>query len=147
MMRTLLITVGAAAAVFVGGTSAITAQSRGPARPLLYPLSWQDQDAARGNGCQLSFDAGRRTYVYVIGHSFMIKTGSGRAVCRISDAQFAALSEGGSQSCQGLRLTVRRTGPSVANEPSDSASAPAMLTVTGERGQSWSLRGQWGSAC
>ena len=135
-----------AATVFVAGTSAIIAQPGGSARPLLYPLSGQDQDAARGSGCQLSFDAGRRTYVYVIGHSFMIKTGLGRAVCRISDSQFSALSEGGSQTCQGLRLTIRRTGASVAHEASDSASAPATLTATGG-GRSWSLRGQWGSAC
>jgi hypothetical protein len=135
-----------AAAVFVAGTSAIIAQSRGQGRPLLFPLSGQDQEAAHGSGCQLSFDAGRSTFVYVIGHDFMIKTGTGRAVCHISDAQFAALSEGGTQSCQGLRLTIRQTGQSVGHQESDSASAPATLTVAGG-GRTWSARGHWGSAC
>jgi len=76
----------------------------------------------------------------------MIRTRAGRTVCRISDRQFSALSEGGSQVCGGLRLTIRQTGQSVAHEASDSASAPARLTVTG-RGRPWTVRGQWGSAC
>ena len=135
-----------AVAVFAAGTSAILAQPRGQERPPLYPLSGQDQEAANGSGCQLSFNAGPRTYVYVIGHDFMIKTSTGRAVCHINDEEFAALSDGGVQSCQGLRLTIRETGQSVAHEASDSASAPATLTVTG-RGRPWTVSGQWGSAC
>ena len=135
-----------AATVFVAGTSAIVAQPGGAARPLLFPLSGQDQDAARGSGCQLSFDAGRRTLVYVIDHEFMIRTRAGRTVCRISDRQFARLSNGGAQVCGGLRLTIRETGRSVGHMESDSASAPATLTVAG-RGRPWTVRGRWGSAC
>ena len=136
-----------AGAVFLAGASALTAQPGGQERPPLYPLSAQDQEAANGSGCQVSFNAGRSTYVYVIDHDFMIKTHTGRTVCHISDEQFAALSNGsGVQSCQGLRLTIRETGPSVAHEASDSASAPATLTVEG-RGRPWTVRGHWGTAC
>ena len=116
------------------------------AAQLLFPLSGQDQDAAKGTGCQLSFDAGGSTYVYAIGHDFMIKTGAGRTVCRISDRQFAALPNGGSQSCAGHRLTIRETGRVDIQEASDSSSAPATLTVTnGDR--SWTVHGNWGTAC
>lgn len=132
--------------VFMAGSSVIAAQGRGGAAPLLRPLSEADQRAARGSGCQLSFDTGRSTLVYVIDHEFMIRTRAGRTVCRISDRQFSVLSNGGSHVCGGLRLTIRQTGRSVGHPESDSASAPATLTVAG-RGRPWTVRGQWGSAC
>jgi hypothetical protein len=132
--------------VFIAGTSAITAQpGGGPAAPLR-ALSERDQRAAHGSGCQLSFDAGRSTLVYVIDHEFMIRTNAGRAVCRITDRQFARLSGGGSQVCGGYRITIRETGRSVGHMESDSASSPATLTVAG-RGRPWTVRGHWGSAC
>lgn len=135
-----------AATVFAVGTSAIIAQpSRAGGAPLR-ALSERDLRAAHGSGCQLSFDAGRSTLVYVIDHEFMIRTGAGRTVCRISDRQFARLSGGGTQVCGGYRLTIRETGPSVGHQESDSASAPATLTVSG-RGRPWTVRGHWGSAC
>jgi hypothetical protein len=117
-----------------------------PAGAPLRPLSERDQNAAHGSGCQLSFDTGRSTLVYVIGHEFMIRTGAGRTVCRISDRQFGDLSDGGSLSCGGYRITIRQTGRTIGNEASDSASTPAMLTVAG-RGRPWTVRGHWGSAC
>ena len=135
-----------AATVFVAGSSALTAQPRGAGAAPLRALSERDMQAARGSGCQLSFDAGRRTLVYVIDHEFMIRTRAGRTVCRISDRQFARLSNGGAQVCGGLRLTIRETGRSVGHMESDSASAPATLTVAG-RGRPWTVRGHWGSAC
>ena len=141
----LAIVAAKAMVVFAAGTSVIAAQSRGGAAPLR-PLSERDMRAAHGSGCQLTFDAGRRTLVYVIEHEFMIRTGAGRTVCRISDRQFSALSGGGSMSCGGYRITIRETGASVGHMESDSASAPARLTVTG-RGRPWTVRGQWGSAC
>lgn len=133
-----------AAAVFAAGTSAMTAQPRGAAP--LRPLSERDLGAARGSGCQLSFDTGRRQLVYVIGNEFMIRTSAGRTICRITDRQFATLSGGGTQSCGGYRLSIRETGAGVAHEESDSATAPATLTVTG-RGRPWMVRGIWGTAC
>jgi hypothetical protein len=142
----LAIVAGAAAAVVIAGTSTLTAQPGGSSGAPLRALSERDMRAARGSGCQLTFDAGRSTLVYVIEHEFMIRTGAGRTVCRISDAQFSALSDGGSQVCGGLRLTIRQTGRSVGHMESDSASAPARLTVTG-RGRPWTVRGHWGSAC
>ena len=135
-----------AATVFVAGSSAIIAQpGRAGAAPLR-PLSERDLQAARGSGCQLTFDRGRSTLVYVLEHEFMIRTGAGRTVCRISDRQFSRLSGGGTQVCGGYRITIRETGQSVGHIESDSASAPATLTVTG-RGRPWTVRGQWGSAC
>jgi len=136
-----------AATVFMTGTSAIIAQPRGAASAApLRALSERDMRAAHGSGCQLSFDAGRSTLVYVIEHEFMIRTGAGRTVCRISDAQFSRLSGGGTQICGGYRITVRETGRSVGHQESDSAVAPATLTVSG-RGRPWTVRGHWGSAC
>ena len=114
--------------------------------PLLLPLSERDQTATHESGCQMSFNAGRSTFVYAIGHDFMLRTGAGRAICRISDEAFSALSEGGSRSCGGVRVTIRRTGRVIGNEASDSASGPASLTVTGG-GRSWTARGHWGTAC
>ena len=114
--------------------------------PLLRPLSDSDQTATRESGCQLSFNAGRRTLVYAIGHDFMLRTRTGRAVCRISDEEFSALSEGGSRSCGGVRVTIRRTGRTIGNEASDSASSPATLTATGGH-RRWTARGYWGTAC
>ena len=146
MLKTLLITIGTAATVFAAGTSAIVAQPSGARAAPRRALSERDMRAAHGSGCQLSFDAGRSTLVYVIEHEFMIRTGAGRTVCRISDRQFSALSGGGTQVCGGYRLTIRETGRSVGHMESDSASAPATLTVSG-RGRPWTVRGHWGSAC
>lgn len=132
-----------AATVFVAGTAAFTAPA--PGAPLR-PLSERDQRAARGSGCQISFDAGRSTLVYILDHEFMIRTSAGRTVCRISDAQFARLSGGGTQQCGGYRITMRETGRGTANEASDSARTPARLTVTG-RGRPWTVRGLLQTAC
>ena len=143
-MRIAHLAIGAvtAASVFAAGASAFTAPAVAPLRA----LSERDMRAAHGSGCQLTFDSGRSTLVYVIESEFMIRTGAGRTVCRISDRQFSALSDGGSMSCGGYRITIRQTGPSVGHQESDSASAPARLTVTG-RGRPWTVRGHWGSAC
>ena len=136
-----------AATVFVAGTSAIIAQPRAAnAAAPLRALSERDMQAAHGTGCQLTFDAGRSTLVYAIEHEFMIRTAAGRTVCRVSDAQFSRLSGGGSMSCGGYRSTIRETGRSVGHQATDSASAPATLSVAG-RGRPWTVRGNWGSAC
>ena len=142
----LAIVAGTAAAACIAGTSAIVAQPGGAGAAPLRPLSDRDMSAAHGSGCQLSFNRGRRTLVYVIDHEFMIRTRAGRNVCPISDAQFSRLSGGGTQVCGGYRITVRETGASVGHMESDSATAPATLTVRG-RGRPWTVRGQWGSAC
>ena len=138
--------VAVAASVIFAGTSAITAHAQDQASPLLFPLSERDLSSASGSGCQLSFDAGGRAYIYAIGNELMIRTGAGRAVCPISNRQFAALSEGGSHSCRGTSLTIRQSGGVDVQEASDSSSAPATLTVT-NRGRSWTVSGNWGTAC
>ena len=136
----------AAVAVFTAGTSALTAPAAGVGAAPLRALSERDQRAARGSGCELSFNTRRSTLVYVLDREFMIRTAAGRTVCRISDAQFARLSGGGTQMCGGYRITIRETGPGVTHEASDSAEAPATLTVSG-RGRPWTVRGSWGTAC
>ena len=149
----LVISAGLCGLVGLGGASATTAaqpdgakQARRSSTPLLRPLSDRDQSSSRESGCQLSFNTARSTLVYAIGHDFMVRTRSGRAVCPISDRQFSALSNGGSRSCGGVRVSIRRTGRSVGNQASDSSSAPAVLTVT-QGGRTWSTRGYWGTAC
>jgi hypothetical protein len=126
----------------------VTPQADKQAAASLRPLSEADLQRTRETGCQLSFDDARgRTLVYVIRHDFMVRTRAGLQVCRITDRQFGALSgRGGTQSCGGMRINVRRSGRVVGHQESDSASSPAVLTVTG-RGRPWTVRGQWGSAC
>jgi hypothetical protein len=128
------------------GLSAAFGAGSAQAPALLRPLSESDQRATSESGCELAFNAGRHTLVYAIGHDFMLRTRAGRTVCRIRDEEFSALSQGGSRSCGGVRLAIRRTGRSVGNEASDSSSAPASLTVTGG-GRTWTARGSWGTAC
>lgn len=144
-MRIIQVSVTLVAGLLAGAACVAVAAPSGPGAPLR-PLSERDQRAAHGSGCQLSFDNGRSTLVYVLEHEYMIRTGAGRTVCRINDAQFSRLSEGGSMSCGGYRITIRQTGRTVAHEASDSASTPATLTVSG-RGRPWTVRGRWGSAC
>ena len=141
----LAIAAATALAAFVAGTAVVAAQSGAGAAPLR-PLCERDCRAAHGSGCQLTFNRGRNTLVYVIDHEFMIRTRAGRNICPISDAQFSRLSGGGTQVCGGYRITVRETGPSVGHMESDSATSPATLTVRG-RGRPWTVRGQWGTAC
>ena len=137
--------VAAAGLVAALGLSAAPGARPAPA-PLLRPLSDADQTATHESGCQLSFNTRGGTLVYAIGHDFMLRTRAGRAVCRIRDDEFSALSEGGSRTCGGVRVTIRRTGRSVGNEASDSSSAPASLTATAG-GRTWGVRGYWGTAC
>jgi len=137
--------VAAAGLVAALGLSAAPGARPAPA-PLLRPLSDADQTATHESGCQLSFSARRATFIYAIGHDFMLRTRAGRAVCGISDHEFGGLSEGGSRTCGGVRVTIRRTGRSVGNEASDSSSAPASLTATAG-GRTWGVRGYWGTAC
>jgi hypothetical protein len=137
----------AGAAVTDAGSGPVEAPASKQASAPLRPLSDHDQQSTHESGCQLSFDTGRSTLVYVIGHDFMVRTRAGLQTCRISERQFGALSgNGGTQSCGGLRIAIRQTGRVIGHQESDSASGRAVLTVTG-RGRPWSVRGHWGSAC
>jgi hypothetical protein len=136
----------AAAGLIAGLELSAVAVARSAQAPLLRPLSESDLRATQESGCQLSFNGRRSTLVYAVGHDFMLRTRAGRAVCRISDQEFSALSEGGSRSCGGVRVTIRRTGRTTDNEASDSSSGPASLTVAGG-GRTWAVRGYWGVAC
>jgi hypothetical protein len=160
-MRIVHVMIAASAVTVVGGASASamispqagpvgaapTKQARRAATPLLRPLTERDQTSARGTGCQLSFTTrNNATLVYAIENELIVRTRAGRSVCRISDNQFGALSSGGTRSCGGVRINIRRTGRSVGNQASDSSSAPATLTATEGR-RTWTTRGYWGSAC
>ena len=128
------------------GSSIVMGAQATRAVPLLRPFSDSDQTATHESGCQLAFNTRSGTLVYAIGHDFMLRTRAGRTVCPIDDRAFSALSEGGSRTCGGVRVTIRRTGRSIGNEASDSSSAPASLTATAG-GRTWTVRGHWGTAC
>jgi len=143
----------AAVVTFGIGASAITAQPRrapstAPAgtAPLL-PLSDRDLGATRQSGCECTFRIGRLTLFQLIGDELTIRTRAGRQVCRTTDEQFSALSDGsGSAACAGIRMSVRRTGPLRVIPEADSADGPASLTLAQGRMRR-TLAGRWGCAC
>lgn len=120
-----------------------------PAAPKLYPLSDRDMEKTTESGCQYAFRTGNSTdtLVYMIGHDFMIRTPSGVKTCKVTDAQFGLIGEGKSGlTCGGVRLQVRRTGRTQANQESDSSDGAASLTVSSGRA-SRAVAGRWGVAC
>lgn len=136
-----------ALATFGIGASAIVAQPRAASTAPLFPLSDADLNATRESGCECSFRIGRRTLTRVIGNEIAIRTGGGRQVCRITDNQFSALTNGrGGASCGGLRISLRRTGPVRTMMESDSADWRAALTVSQGRTRR-TLAGRYGCAC
>ena len=113
----------------------------------LLPLSDKDMARTRESGCQSSFSHGNATLIFMIGHDFMIRTGAGLAICRISESQFGSFGEGPTAvTCGSRRLVVRRTGKVVSHEEADSAEGPARLVVTRGRSRS-TVPGDWGTAC
>lgn len=139
-------TLALAVGLFAGFGPGLQAGTVAPANPLK-PLSERDMASTREMGCTCAFSTRRATFIQVIGNEFMLRTASGRAVCRITDRQFSALSGGrGTIACGGKQLTLRPTGGVVSHEESDSASGPAALTVS-QRGRSQVMRGDWGCAC
>jgi len=147
-MRRIHLTVLAAALVTVVAGSSITAQPRrAPSTAPLFPLSDRDLGATRQSGCECTFRIGRRTFLQMIGDELTVRSRAGRQVCRISDAQFSALSDGrGTAACAGIRMSVRRTGPVRASPESDSADGPASLGLSQGRVRR-TLAGRWGCAC
>lgn len=135
-----------ALATFAAG-AALTAQPRrAPSTAPLYTLS--DRDVQTGeSGCECSFRIGRRALVLAIGDELIIRTRAGRQVCRTTDGEFQAISDGsGAASCGGVRMSIRRTGRLIVDGPSDSADGPAALTIIQGRMRR-TLRGRWGCAC
>lgn len=121
-----------------------------PAADRLLPLSDRDAYSTRDTGCEFGFRQGRETFLFVIGHSLIVRTAPGRAglnVCRITDRQFGTFGDGAAAvDCAGRSFSVRRTGRVVSHEEADSAEGPALLTM--RRGNAVRLiRGTWGSAC
>lgn len=148
-MRGAHLTVMAAAAlVSVVAGSAITAQPRRmPSTEPLFPLSQRDLSATSESGCECSFFIGRMTLVRAIGNELTIRTRGGRQVCRTTDEQFSAMSDGdGEAVCAGVRLSLRRTGPVRAHPEADSADWRGALTLDQGRIRR-TLAGRWGCAC
>lgn len=151
-MRRIVTTMGAATIAGIGLTASSAATApRSPLLPsALLPLSDHDSYSTNETGCQFAFTQGNDTYLFMIGHSVIIRTAPGRAglnACTISDAQFSAFGDGpGTVSCGGRTLGVRRTGRVTSHEEADSADGPAALTMT-QAGHTRTVRGAWGSAC
>ena len=144
----LIVMATAALAVFVAGSSGITAQPRRAAATApLFPLSERDLSATRESGCECTFRVGRNNLFRIIGDELTIRTRAGRQVCRISDETFSAISDGhGSGLCAGLRLSVRRTGRLRVSPETDSADGAATLILSQGRTRRV-LAGRWGCAC
>ena len=144
-----LVVVALAAVVTFGiGASAITAQPRrAPSTAPLFPLSDRDLGATRQSGCECTFRIGRLTLLQMIGDELTIRTRAGRQVCRTTDEQFSALSNGsGRAACAGIGMSVRSTGPLRVSPESDSADGPASLSL-GQGRMRRTLAGRWGCAC
>ena len=138
----------AALIVFASGSAIIAQPRRAPPTAPLYPLSERDLSDTQNSGCECMFRMGRRTTLFrIIEDELTIRTSAGRQVCRISDEQFSAISDGeGAGDCAGIRMSVRRTGPLRVIPEADSADGPAVLTLTqGETRRT--LSGNWGCAC
>jgi hypothetical protein len=140
---------GAALVTFVAGAAAVTfAQPRrAPATAPLLPLSERDIAATGASGCEASFSVGRRTLTYAIGEQFMIRTASGRHLCRIPDVQTGmGTNDRASITCAGMQISFRRTGRVNSHMGSDSGDWPATLTIRQGRTQRV-LAGTMESAC
>ena len=149
MRKAHLSVVALAALITFGICSTLTAQPRRAPPPTgpLYNLNERDLTASRESGCECSFSVGRSTLMQVIGNSLTVRTRGGRQICRISDAQFSALSNGRADAaCGGLRLSLRRTGRVNAHPESDSAEWAASLTVGQGRARR-TIAGRYGCAC
>lgn len=138
----------AVSAVVLAG-AALPAPAQGASRvpSALLPLSDKDIASSQETGCQFSFTRASDTYLFVIGNDFLMRTASGFALCRITDAQYMSLGSGsGGVSCAGRRMVIRRTGKRISYRDTDSSEAPAALTMT-QRGRSRTMRGTWNTAC
>lgn len=114
--------------------------------PLL-PLSEADMASTAETGCQLAFTQGRGTYLFVIGHSLLMRTAKGLSTCTVTEAQFQEFGEKPTAIlCGGRALAMRRTERVASHPDADSADGPASLTMM-EGGVSRVVRGNWGSAC
>ena len=149
----LSVAAGAALLTFVAGSSAvISAQPRRAVStaPLL-PLSERDiaatPEPTEASGCETSFTIGRRTLAYARGEQFMVRTATGRHLCRITDVQTGmGTNDRASVTCAGMQISFRRTGRVNSHMGSDSADWPATLTIRQGRTQRV-LAGTMGSAC
>ncbi len=152
-MRMIQIVVPASLTLIVGAAAAAAALAPQPAKPAaaaiarLQPLSEADLMSTRQMGCACTFDAKQGSLVYVIGNEMMVRTQSGRKVCRISQAQFERISGGtGTYTCGGVGMSLRLTGKTSSHIESDSSSTPASLTL-GAGAARRSVGGSWGCAC
>jgi hypothetical protein len=115
-------------------------------RPL-GPLLEEDSHSPEKMGCNCMFSGRDGMYLSVIDGELMVRTPAGRQICPITDPQLQSLGEaGGEVSCAGVRMSIRETGARASSIESDSSSAPAILSATGD-GVTGTLEGDWGCAC
>jgi hypothetical protein len=139
----LSVVAGAALVTFVAGSSAITSAQPRRAAPWtapLLPLSERDIAATpepmEASGCEARFSIGRRTLTYARGEQFMIRTASGRHLCRIPDVQIGmGTNDRASVTCAGMQISFRRTGRVRSPMGSDSGDWPATMTIRQGRTQ------------
>jgi hypothetical protein len=151
-MRKIQIVLPACLTLVLGAAAAAAALAPQPAKPSapvvrLRPLTEADMMSTREMGCSCSFDSKDGTLVQAIGKELMVRTQSGRKVCRISDAEFQRIAGGsGAFTCGGVGMSLRLTGRTDTSIESDSSSTPASLTL-GAGATRRSVSGSWGCAC
>lgn len=133
---------GAALVTFVAGAAAVTSAQprRASATAPLLPLSERDIVATpaptEASGCEARFTIGRRTLTYALGEQFMVRTATGRHLCRITDVQIGmGTNDQASVTCAGMQISFRRTGRVHSPMGSDSGDWPATLTIRQGRTQ------------
>lgn len=148
-MRKTQVTTGVIAAALIAAiafdTPSLQATSVAPAGPLR-ALSEQDMSSTRESGCTCMFNKGRSSYIQMIGNEFMVRTGAGRQVCRITDRQFGNFSQRRPIACGGWTFTLRHTGRTISHPEADSAETPSALTMVRGRTR-FVVNGTWGCAC
>ena len=127
--------------------SASAAQPAGASAMPLQPLSEEDLISSTQTGCTCTFNRGDTSYLQTVGDELMVRTASGRQVCRVTDAQFQSLGEpDGEVMCKGVRVSIRERGPKTLDIEADSSDGPATLSAT-QSGSNSTLDGTWGCAC
>ena len=122
-------------------------QPAAAARPPLQPLSEEDMLSSTQMGCTCTFNSRNSTYLQAIGDELMVRTPAGRQLCPITDVQLQSLGQSDSDvTCAGVQMSISETGARILSPESDSSSAPATLSATGD-GVTGTLDGSWGCAC
>jgi hypothetical protein len=125
----------------------LLAGAAAPASDRLLPVSDADAYSTGEMGCESGFRQGDDTFLFMIGHSLILRDAAGRHVCPITDRQFGTFGYGPTAvTCAGRRFTLRQTGPVIGHPEADSAEGPATLAIE-RAGRTRRVAGRWGTAC